>query len=70
MAAPKIITDVRDQIMNKMDSEGRTLTWLSEKTDINYNTLHSCLKKKHFLLSQENLDKINEALATDYTLPE
>jgi hypothetical protein len=67
----EIITpDTRELIMNKMDSEGRTLQWLAGTTKINYNTLHSCIKRKLFSLNQENLDKINEALETDFTLPE
>lgn len=66
MAKEKVITDARDAIMNKMDSEGRTLTWLQEKTDINYQTLHSCLRRKLFALSDENLKKINKALGTDF----
>jgi len=66
MAKEKVVEDVRDTIMNKMDNEGRSLTWLSNKTDINYNTLHSCISRKLFTLSQENLDKINEALGTNF----
>lgn len=58
--------DVRDLIMDKMEDDGRTLTWLAEKIDVNYNTLHSCLIKKTFSLSEERLDKINELLGTDF----
>ena len=68
MAKEKVVEDVRDTIMNKMEGEGRSLKWLSDKTEINYNTLHSCISRKLFTLSQENLDKINEALETDYSL--
>lgn len=66
MGKEKIIEDVRDMINKKMEEEGRILTWLAEKTEINYNTLHSCIKRKLFLLSEENLTKINEALGTDF----
>jgi len=66
MAKEKIATDVRETIMNKMDNEGRSLVWLAEKTGINYNTLHSCIKRKLFTLSEENLEKINKALGTDF----
>ena len=66
MAEEKVIPDARELIMQKMDDEGRTLQWLSEKTEINYNTLHSLIKRKLFSMSQENLDKINEALETDF----
>lgn len=58
--------DVRDLIMEKMKSEGRMLTWLAETTDIPYDTLYSCLKKKLFSLSEDNLESINEALGTDF----
>ena len=68
MPKEKIITDVRDLIMNKMDSEGRVLTWLAEKTTIGYDTLYSCLRKKLFNLSQGNLEKINEALDTNFVI--
>lgn len=66
MSKEKVITDVRELIMNKMEEEGRTLVWLSERTEINYNTLHSCLKRKLFVLSLDNLDKINKALGTNF----
>ncbi len=68
MPKEKIAADVRDVINNKMTSEGRALSWLSDKTSINYNTLYSCIKRKIFPMSQENLDKINEALETDFKL--
>jgi len=62
------VIDVRDAIMRRMKDEGRNLTWLSKKADISYNTVFSCLRKKLFSLSQENLDKINEALGTDFNI--
>tara|TARA_R110000868_G_scaffold106444_3_gene291933 strand:- start:1827 stop:2036 length:210 start_codon:yes stop_codon:yes gene_type:complete len=66
MAKEKVIDDVRDVIMEKMNSEGRVLTWLSNTTEISYDTLNSCLKRKLFSLSQENLEKINKALGTSF----
>lgn len=69
MAKIKPPTDVRDIIMKKMNDEGRALTWLFKTTGIPYDTLYSCLKKKLFSLSQDNLDKINEALETELILP-
>lgn len=65
----KLKEDVRTSIMAKMKSEGRSLKWLSEKTEINYNTIHSCLVRKLFSVSQDNLDKINKALEADFLLP-
>lgn len=58
--------DVRDLIMDKMNNEGRVLTWLERATGIPYDTLYACLKKKLFNLSDDNLSKINEALETDF----
>ena len=66
MAKEKVLTDVRDLIMHKMKSQGSTLTWLQLKTKIPYDTLYSCLKKKLFSLSDDNLSKINTALGTDF----
>lgn len=68
MAKTKELTDVRDIILQRMSSEGRSLTWLSMATEISYNTLISCLKKKLFSLSEANLSKINKALGTDFKL--
>lgn len=70
MLKEKVLTDARDIIMKKMKDEGRTLTWLEKKTTIPYDTLYSCLKKKLFSISQENLSKINVALETEYTISE
>lgn len=66
MAKEKVVTDIRELINAKMEDEGRTLTWLAERTEINYNTLHSCIKRKLFTLSEENLKKINTALGTNF----
>ena len=66
MSTAKTKKDARDLIMEKMTNEGRMLTWLSDKTEIPYDTLYSCLKKKLFSLSEDNLKKINKALETDF----
>jgi lambda repressor-like predicted transcriptional regulator len=68
MAEEKVMPDARELIMQKMDDEGRSIQWLSEKTAINYNTLHSLLRRKLFAMSKDNLTKINEALETNFTL--
>ena len=68
MAEEKVIPDARELIMQKMDDEGRSIQWLSEKTGINYNTLHSLLRRKLFSMSKENIGKINEALDTKFKL--
>lgn len=64
MEEQKTAIDIREKIMEKMRSEGRTLQWLSNETGIKYATLHSCVKRMLFALSQENLDKIQTALGT------
>lgn len=66
MAKTKELTDIRDIIKKRMIDEGRKLTWLSITTGIPYDTLNSCIKKKLFSLSEENLKKINQALGTDF----
>lgn len=66
MAKTKELTDIRDIIKKRMIDEGRKLTWLSTITGIPYDTLNSCIKKKLFSLSDENLKKINQALGTDF----
>ena len=66
MAKEKILTDVRDLVMEKMNSEGRVLTWLARETQISYDTLYSCLRNKLFSLSDDNLAKINDALGTAF----
>lgn len=68
MPVENVTNDVRELIMVKMDNEGRTIQWLSDKTGINYNTLHSLIKRKLFSMSQENLNKINEALGENFTI--
>lgn len=68
MAKEKVVADVRDSIMEKMDAEGRALSWLADVTQINYNTLYSCLKRKQFTISEENLKAINTALGTNFKI--
>lgn len=66
MAKEKVLTDVRDIILDRMKKEGRVLTWLAKEADISYDTLYSCLKSKLFNLSEDNLAKINKALGTSF----
>lgn len=68
MAKTKTLVDTRDLIMNKMIEEGRSMKWLSDKSEINYNTLYSILKRKIFPLSDEMLSSINSALGTKFKL--
>ncbi len=64
--SPKM--DARDLILAKMNDEGRKLSWLAEKTGINYGTLYSCIVKKIYILTEKNLQLINEVLQTDFKL--
>lgn len=68
MSKKKLLADARDEIVEFMEHTGRKLKWLADVTDINYNTLFSILKQKTISLSQDNLDKINKALDTDFEL--
>lgn len=60
--------DVRDDILLHLKSDDRTLHWLAKKVDLNYATLYSCFVQKTFSLSQDNLNKINDTLGTDFKL--
>lgn len=64
----KTKTDIRDVIKEHLESEERSLAWLSRKTEINYNTLYSIMVHKTITLSEENLKKINTALDTEFKL--
>ena len=66
MSKEKVISDVRDLVIEKMKSDGRTFVWLSEATSIPYDTLNGCIKRKLFSLSDDNLAKINDVLGTDF----
>lgn len=70
MPRSKTTTDPRDLIISEMEAGGRKLSWLSEQTGIEYHHLYGCVKRKMIELSQDNLDKINRVLGTDFTLPE
>jgi predicted transcriptional regulator len=58
--------DARDAVLLHLEEIERNLSWLSEKTQIPYPTLYSVFKQKHFSLSDKNLDKINNVLATGF----
>ena len=64
--AVKEKVDVRDVILVHLESIERNLHWLSKKIHANYNTMHSVFKQKVMQLSDENLEKINEALGTKF----
>jgi hypothetical protein len=66
--AVKEATDVRDEILEYLKNDDRTLHWLAGKVELNHATLYSCFVQKTFKLSQDNLDKINSFLGTDFKL--
>lgn len=58
--------DNRDQILEALKDDRRSIQWLSDMTDIPYMTLYSCLSQRNFKVSEKNLKKINEILGTDF----
>ena len=60
--------DVRDAILQHLEEIERPLSWISEKADIPYSSVYSIFKQRTFSLSSENLEKINTALNTDFTI--
>ena len=58
--------DVRDEILEYLKEDSRSIVWLAKKSEINYYTVYSCFKKRLFNLTEENLAKINAALGTDF----
>ena len=60
------MTDVRDEILDFLKADDRPLKWLSKKTGIVYSTLYGCFVHRTFNLTQDNLNKINTALGTDF----
>ncbi len=64
----KILADVRDQILEHLKNDDRTLKWLSGKTDIPYSSLYSIFIQKVFNINKERLDLINKILGTKFKL--
>ncbi len=64
--AAKEKVDVRDEINTWLESNERSMAWLAEKTNINYNTLYSILKQKIIKLSAARLETINNFLGTKF----
>lgn len=68
MAKSKVITDVRDDIMEEIEKQERTVTWLSKKTGIPYTTMYNILKHKISSLDENQLRLINNILNTKFRL--
>jgi hypothetical protein len=60
--------DIRDLILEELKKQDRPLTFLYRQTKIPYDTLYSSIKLRRFMPSQENINKINEALGTQFSL--
>ena len=63
--------DVRDKILAHLEEIRRPLAWISDRdgnTDIKYASIYSMFTQRTYTLSQENLDKINKFLETDFKL--
>ncbi len=67
--AVKQVVDVRDKILTHLEEIRRPLSWISDRdgnTDIKYSSIYSMFIQRTYSISQENLDKINEFLETDF----
>lgn len=60
------VSDNRELILKKVRDDERNLMWLSKKTGIPYGTLYYCCVRKQFLMSNENLEKVNKILNTSF----
>jgi antitoxin component HigA of HigAB toxin-antitoxin module len=62
-----IVEDARDLILEHLKKYGIKQRWLAEKLDLSDSHLTLVLQKERDL-TEENLNKINEALQTDFKL--
>jgi len=58
--------DVRDEILEYLESIERTLAWLSRGTKIKYSTLYAIFVHKITRLSEDKLSKINAFLGKNF----
>lgn len=58
--------DVRAKILAHLEKEERNMAWLSRKTDIPYGSLYSIFIHRIMILSDNNLEKINKVLETNF----
>lgn len=60
---------IEQQIVKHLTDNGQMMSWLADKIEVTPGHLHSVLKGKDFAkreLTSENLQKINQALGTDF----
>lgn len=76
MVKPKIVfnivvsmkdSKIRAEIDAYLEKEERSLMWLADKCDINYNTFYFVMNNKEARFSLKVLSKINQFLGTSYT---
>lgn len=60
------VVDTRELILKKLEDEERSLSWLSRKANIPYDTLTSYFTRKLRPVSEKSLIKINAALGTTF----
>ena len=60
-------TNVKDEILLHLEKEERNMAWLARKTGIPYGSLYSILVHRIMVLSDAHLEKINQAMETDFT---
>lgn len=60
--------DVRDEIMNWLEANQRSLRWLSTQAGIKYGTMYSIFSQKTIMLSEEKLKCINTATKQKFKL--
>lgn len=66
MGTEEKIKDVRDEIVEWLTNNERSLRWLSLKIEVNYNTMYSIFTQRIIALSDENLKRINSELKTKF----
>ena len=56
------------KIFLKLEEMERSLRWLSNKCDFNYNSFYAIMRQRTMRLTPAYLEKINELLLTDYCI--
>ncbi len=60
--------DVRDEIVQWLKDNQRSLRWLATQSGINYNTMYSIFVQNTIALSEEKLKYINTATKQKFKL--
>jgi predicted transcriptional regulator len=59
--------NVKDLILLHLEQEERPLAWLARKSEIPYGTLYGILIHRVMKFSDDNLEKVNKAMGTDFS---